>query len=313
MKAEHNILLGNLAQDYYLSKMSINDISKKYSLSRYLILKYLDEALTTGIVDINIHSGYERNVELERKLLNKFNINHLYVIKDPVNPTKRDELISSFSAVQTQAIIKNCNVVGLSWGETVYEVLDHFNKSSQDDLVFTQFMGENMKYKSSSGSMRMVQQAASKYDVPYYTMPGPLYIIDDDVRNGFMKEPTSSRAFDIAEKADLLICGLGTLASIDSIDVWHDNKTKIFPKVDLDKIVGMVYGRPYDINGNFLNLDDDKTLSIPLSSILNVSRRFAIVQSKAKYKAALGALRGDFFTDMVMTEAIALRLDTEIN
>ncbi|KRK80396.1 sugar-binding transcriptional regulator [Companilactobacillus nodensis] len=313
MKAEHDILLGNLAQDYYLSKMSINDISKKYSISRYLILKYLDEALTTGIVDINIHSGYERNVELERKLSKKFNINHLYVIKDPVNPTKRDELIASFSAVQTQAIIKNCNVVGLSWGETVYEVLDHFNKSSQDDLVFTQFMGENMKYKSSSGSMRMVQKAASKYDVPYYTMPGPLYIINDDVRNGFMTEPTSTRVFNIAEKADLLICGLGTLASVDSIDVWHDNKTKIFPRVDLDKIVGMAYGRPYDINGNFLNLDDDKTLSIPLDNILNVSRRFAIVQSKAKYKAALGALRGDFFTDMVMTEAIALRLENEIS
>ncbi|WP_125588540.1 sugar-binding transcriptional regulator [Companilactobacillus jidongensis] len=313
MKAEHDILLGNLAQDYYLSKMSINDMSKKYSISRYLILKYLDEALTTGIVDINIHSGYERNVELERKLSKKFNINHLYVIKDPVNPTKRDELISSFSAVQTQAIIKNCNVVGLSWGETVYEVLDHFNKSSQEDLVFTQFMGENMKYKSSSGSMRMVQKAASKYDVPYYTMPGPLYIINDDVRNGFMTEPTSTRVFNIAEEADLLICGLGTLASVDSIDVWHDNKTKIFPKVDLDKIVGMAYGRPYDINGNFLNLDDDKTLSMPLDNILNVSRRFAIVQSKAKYKAALGALRGEFFTDMVMTEAIALRLETEIN
>ena len=45
MDAQHVHLLGQLAQDYYFSKMPINKMVEKYSLSRYLILKYLDEAL----------------------------------------------------------------------------------------------------------------------------------------------------------------------------------------------------------------------------------------------------------------------------
>ena len=48
MNSQHQQLLGNLAQDYYLSKMAISDISKKYNLSRYLIMKYLDEAFSSG-------------------------------------------------------------------------------------------------------------------------------------------------------------------------------------------------------------------------------------------------------------------------
>ncbi|MFU0770190.1 MAG: hypothetical protein ACFWUH_01310 [Limosilactobacillus fermentum] len=74
MDAEHNQLLATLAQDYYLSKMAISDISKKYHLSRYLIMKYLDEALVSGIVSINIHTDYDRNAKLERTLQQHFKI-----------------------------------------------------------------------------------------------------------------------------------------------------------------------------------------------------------------------------------------------
>ena len=85
MNSQHQQLLGNLAQDYYLSKMAISDISKKYNLSRYLIMKYLDEAFSSGIVDISIHTDYDRNAQLERELSNSFDIKNVYVIKDPSN------------------------------------------------------------------------------------------------------------------------------------------------------------------------------------------------------------------------------------
>ena len=65
--------------------MSINDISKKYNLSRYLIMKYLDEAIDKQIVTINIHSGLDRNPELERRLHQEFATKNLYVIKETDN------------------------------------------------------------------------------------------------------------------------------------------------------------------------------------------------------------------------------------
>lgn len=312
MNAEHSLLLGNLAQDYYFSKMPINKMVEKYSLSRYLILKYLDEALTNGIVEITIHSNYERSVELEQKLKEKFNIDHLYVIQDPENLAKRDDRIAAFAATQVQAIIQHCKFVALAWGETVFEVIDHFVKVERDDLRFVQFMGENMKYRSSTGSMRMVQRAASKYNAQYYTIPGPLYIINDKIREGFIKEPSISRALRVAEKTDLLLCGIGTIESVHSIPLWHEHETAIFPNVNLENVTGMIFGRPYDINGNFLNQASDKTLSLSLEKIKNIPRRFGIVQGKSKYKATLGALRGGFFTDLVINEATAIRILNEL-
>lgn len=309
MDAEHSQLLGSLAQDYYLSKMTISEISKKYHLSRYLIMKYLDEALSTGIVSINIHTNYDRNVKLEHALKTKFHIKNLAVIEDPSNPLDRDEIISTFAANQIQSLISNCHTVGLTWGETIYTVLDHFNKQSANDLTFTQFMGENMKYHSSAASMRMVQKAAAKYDAPYQTIPGPLYVINDQAREALYHEPAFTQAFKAANHMDIIICGLGTLQSINSIPAWHEHTAEIFPDVDLRQIAGMAFGRPFDINGNFLvSKENDKTLSIPLKTIRQVPRRLAIVQRKSKFQAALGALEGNLFTDMILTESVALRI-----
>ena len=112
MNSQHHQLLGNLAQDYYLSKMAISDISKKYNLSRYLIMKYLDEAFSSGIVDISIHTDYDRNAQLERELSNSFDIKNVYVIKDPSNPLDRDKIIANFAANQIQSLIKEYKIIG---------------------------------------------------------------------------------------------------------------------------------------------------------------------------------------------------------
>ena len=45
-------------------------------------MKYLDEALVSGIVSINIHTDYDRNAKLERTLQQHFKIKNLIVIKD---------------------------------------------------------------------------------------------------------------------------------------------------------------------------------------------------------------------------------------
>lgn len=309
MDAEHTQLLADLAQDYYLSKMAISDISKKYHLSRYLIMKYLDEALATGVVSINIHTNYDRSAKLEQALKKQFKIKSLAVIKDPSNPLDRDEIIATFSANQVQSMINNCHTVGLTWGETIYTMLDHFNKQTANNLVFTQFMGENMKYHSSAASMRMVQKAAARYDAPYCTIPGPLYVINDQARQALYDEPAFTEAFNTANKMDLIVCGLGTLQSVNSIPAWHDHLNEIFPKIDPKQVAGMAFGRPFDLNGHFLvDETNDKTLSIPLTTIEKVPRRVAIVQRKSKFQAALGALNGQLFTDMILTESVALRI-----
>jgi len=309
----HRDLLASLAQDYYLSQMSLADLVEKYDLSRYLVNKYLEDARREGVVTINVSAPNPRNLEMETKFQEIFDIENVHIISDSLNPIETSENVLNYAAHQITPLIIQSKVVGLTWGSTIYNLIQNLPVSIQENITFTQFLGENMKYKSDVGSMRMVELAASKFSAEYLTMAGPLYILNDEVREGMKQEIAIRPSFEAAKHMDFLFTALGTVASLNSIPVWRDNADKILAGIDQSQIAGMIYGRPYDIDGNFLDLENDPVFGLDIDSIMSTPRRFAVVKSKYNSDALIGALRGKFFTDVVLTEAVARRILNDIN
>ncbi|GEP22447.1 MAG: sugar-binding domain-containing protein [Lentilactobacillus diolivorans] len=310
---KHQEFLANIAQDFYISKMTVTELSQKYDLSRYLINKSLDEALSSGLVKISVATPITRNLELEMRFKKEFGIRDAFIIKDSDTPNDNNENIIEYAAEEIQNLIRKSRVVGLTWGDTVLSTIAHFQTQFKDDVVFTQFVGDNMKYNSLSGATPIVEKAATKFGAPYLTMPGPLYIMNNDARIALQKEPALFPAFNTASRMDLLFTGIGTLSSVDTIPVWKQHQAEIFKGVDLEQVAGMLYGRPYDINGNILNMTDDKTFGISVDNIMTTTHRIGIVKSKFKARALLGALRGQLLTEVVTNEAVANRVLLEEN
>ncbi len=309
---KHQELLANIAQDYYLSQLTITDLSKKYNLSRYLITKFLDEALSSGLVKISIASPITRNVELEVQFKKLFNIRNAFILKDSDTPNDDIENIIEYASEEVQDLIHQSHIVGVSWGDTVLSIISHFQAEVRDDITFTQFVGKNLKYNSLSGATPMVEKAAAKFGAQYLTMAAPLYVLSDSARESLKNEPALVPTFTAASRMDLLFTGIGTLASIDTISVWKQHRKEIFEGVDLDQITGMLFGRPYDINGSILNTQHDKVFGASIDSILATPHRVGIVKSKFKARALLGALRGQLLTDVITNEAVANRVLLEL-
>ncbi|CAJ1230108.1 sugar-binding transcriptional regulator [Levilactobacillus zymae] len=304
----HQKLLALIAQDYYLSQLSIADLSTKYHLSRYLITKHLDEALKSGVVTISVNDPIARNVALEAEFKRRFDIPNVAILFNAENPAEDADNIVQYAAMQVQTLIEHAHVVGVAWGSTVFSIIDQLNGKIRNDLTFTQFVGDNMKYSSVAGTRQMVEKAAARYGSHYVTLASPLYVINDQIRAALPQEPALKPAFTQAAQMDALFCGFGTLASIESIPVWQEHYGTIFPNVPADRIAGILYGRPYDIDGNFLNQGADKTVGLPLDQLLRTPRRLGVIRNKFKTDAALGALRGKLVTDIVLNEAIAQRI-----
>jgi DNA-binding transcriptional regulator LsrR (DeoR family) len=305
-KEVNNELLINLAKDYYLDNIPIVDLVKKYNLSRYLILKNLGEANKKGIVNITINFPFMRNTELEKFFKNSFKTK-VKVLKYTEALSKQEPQFYDFCAKIVQEEIDRSTIVALSWGDSVYRLIDHFKLTMRKNLTFTQFIGEIGKYQSLAGSMRLVQKAAGQYEASYLTLSIPLYILNQDIHQPLKEEPTFRSTLSTAKKADLLITGLATPDAINSVDVWNQNKELLFGPTFKDAI-GMVYGRCYDIDGNFLNQAHDKTFGLALDDILNIPQRIAICNKKFKAKACLGALMGNFFTELIIDEKTALTI-----
>ena len=309
---KHREQLAGIAQDYYLSKLPITDISEKYHLSRYLISKSLDEALASGLVKISIDTPVSRNVEMELAFKQKFNIRNMMILKDSDSPDKDSANVIDFAAAEIQELIRHCHVVGMTWGDTVWNIIDRFQTEVRENLIFTQFVGENLKLNTAASTVPLVQKAAAKFDAQYVTLPAPLYVNNDEIREALRSEPALVQALSSAARMDMVFAGIGTLASINTIPVWKQHFSDLFENVDDQQIAGVLFGRPYDVDGNLLN-NHDKTMGVSMDELLTVPRRVGIVKSKFKSRALLGALRGGFLTDVITNEAVANRVLLEMD
>lgn len=305
-------ILSQIAEDYYINKLPFGDISKKYNISRYLVNKYLNEAVKVGIVKIEITENSNRNPQIENILRDKFKDINFYVVQDDINNITTSEHLANFAATYVDEVLQDNNkIVGLTWGETIYTMIDSLKNRPLERVKFTQFLGENMKYNSTAGSMRMVERAAKKVSGEFLTLPAPLYILNDSVRNGLYSEPSLQNTIAVADNMDALITGVGTILSLDSIPIWKQNLNAIFSTVNTQEIAGLIYGRPYDINGRFLNLEADKVLGLSIDQILKVPKRICLVRGKSKYKPVIGAIKGKLITDVIMTEGMAYKILNE--
>lgn len=303
-------LIVAVAEDYYLNKESFATISKKYNLSRYLINKYLNDGIQSGLVRIEIQSNSHRNQQLEQLLSAQFPGVQFTIIKDAADGIESMHRLAENSANIAQQLIqtRKPKILGLAWGESIYNLIDNFNNIPLRDTYFIQFIGENMKYHSTVGSTRMVEKAATKFSCEFRTLPAPLYILDDQTRQGLALEPATQSTLAMGADMGMLITGLGTLKSLESIEPWHANLTAIIPASDLPNVAGLIYGRPYDINGQFLNVAHDKAFGLSLETIMQVPTRFCFVRGKFKSLATIGALKGKLVTDIVFSESLAYRI-----
>lgn len=310
---ENTPLLVDLAQDYYLNHLNLGDISKKYNISRYKISKYLNEAVDKKIVTISISSPFSRSSDLESRLKHVFPNANFYVLKNTEDIAHENDRFYSFAAKYLQDLIDGKKIIGLTWGDTIYHVIDSFQTSAKDNMVFTQFIGENGKHNSLAGTMRMVQKVATRYNGKYLTIDAPLYIINKEVRRLLALEPAIQPTLATAQQLDLIFTSVGTLDSINSIGSWDSSKNILFPKVNPNSIAALVYGRPIDKDGKpLVKEEDDKVFGISFKQALSVPTRVAIVNDKFKSSALNAALQGNYFTDIILNEPTANKVLAEL-
>ncbi|MBZ1507158.1 MULTISPECIES: sugar-binding transcriptional regulator [Lactobacillales] len=304
--------LAKIAEDYYLNKLTFGDISHKYKISRYKINKALDQAVKDGVIKIEIRNSNQRNSRLERLLSEQYPGTHFFVIQDDENVIGTSERVTLYAAEKFSEDIKGGNkTVGISWGETINAMIEYAPTATLENVKFVQFLGENLKYNSAADSTHIVERLSRKFSGEFFTLPAPLYILNDLVRKGLYAEPSMQRALTVARNMDFLVTALGTPASLDSIYIWNNNWHSIFPTTRREDIAGYIYGRPYDENGNILNIQNDKIVGLSLDEIMSVPRRVALAQDKSKSLAIRGALRGHLITELIMSESVAFRVLSE--
>jgi deoxyribonucleoside regulator len=123
-KMKDQSLLLKVCKMFYYQQLSKIEIGEKLRISRYKVARLLNEAQNTGLVQIKIVNPRKDMFALEQQLEQELGLKAVLIIEGTDNDlTLNKKQLASEAANFFIESIRDDDILGISWGTTVLEVI----------------------------------------------------------------------------------------------------------------------------------------------------------------------------------------------
>ncbi|MHB8808129.1 MAG: sugar-binding domain-containing protein, partial [Anaerolineaceae bacterium] len=118
MNADQNLY--EVARLYYEQNMTQEEIAKRLFISRSGISRLIKQAREEGVVEITIHTPYDRMRTLEYEFFKRFHIDEIRIVDTDKRPNPSDfDTVVKLAATYINSILNENSVMGLTWGKSI--------------------------------------------------------------------------------------------------------------------------------------------------------------------------------------------------
>ena len=304
-------LLSEVARLYYEKSLTQSEISRHIHTSRSTVSRLLQEARDRRVVEIVIHYPWDRSSSIEQELQEKFQLKTVRVL-DSQGRKGSEALrgVALLAARYIAGIVKDGSILGLSWGRMVYQTVQLLRPERDLSIKAVQLFGAAIPNNKIDGS-EVVRQFANKYKGQYYTLHAPLFVENPDLKNLLMQDLHIRETLALAQKADIIITGIGSLeSSLAPSQTWLG----YLSKKEIENLrrrgaVGHICAHHYDINGQILEIDLHRgIIGAGLTPLHTAPQVIGIASGFEKSRAILGALRGKHINTLITDDITAQHL-----
>jgi len=313
MADRRDALLARVATLYYYHDLSQQEIAQQLGISRSNISRLLKEAREQGVVEIHIHHPINRNMELERQLIERFGLRAAGVADDdPGDQSSPLQRAAQLAAMILDDCLVGARVLAISWGTTVHAIVDSFAPRRRHDVEVVQLMGGVSSVEPTIDGPALVQRLARTLTGRYRYLHAPLIVDRPEVAQALLSQRNIAEALEVATSADVALVGIGALdASMSSLLRAGYLSAEEFARIAAQGVVGDICARHFDREGRPAAPEiDARLVAVRLDQLAAIPTVIGAACSVKKAAAIRGALRGGyldiFVTDSATAEAVLL-------
>jgi deoxyribonucleoside regulator len=294
---------------YFHDGENQNEIADALGLSRGTVVNYLAEARARQFVRVSLQPEVFREVELARQLRDAFGLADAYVIPRPVGMTDRDALkrVARAAGDWLPGALEPGDVLGVSWGETVYEV-SLAVPSTRCDVTVVQLVGS---YPSPLGfaAETCSSNIAQRLQAHCINLNVPLLVSSEELADMLRAEPAIAAQLAAARGCNKTLFAAGT-CTMDSHVVKLGVVTPDQLKQARDRGAEAVIGGQFiDAAGSPVPLDvQRRMLSVELDQMKDKETGILVSVGADRAKSTLAAIRGRFASHLITCSATARAL-----
>lgn len=292
-------LMVKAAWYYYFENMTQQAIADRLSVSRMRVIKLLETARQTGIIQFRLRSDGVGMAEQSRGLIEKYHLKDVFLIpetdRDDAHP---NESIARAGAMYIADRLGDNACINVGYGDTLSRTLNHLATMVQSPVTCISLTGGVSNYLPNARS--------SIFNARLYLIPAPLLASSPEMAAAMREERSVSEIARMSELSAFTLVGIGSIT--ESATVFRSgvlSPTDMF-YLKMNNAVGDVLCHFLDRDGRLVHTPiEDRLISTPLESLKAMNNVVGLAAGADKIEAIRAVLRGGYLDILITDEPTA--------
>ncbi|MCJ7472004.1 MAG: sugar-binding transcriptional regulator [Actinobacteria bacterium] len=296
-------LMVKIANLYYKENLKQESIARRLKVSKYQVNRILKKALNSGMVQINIIDPTKNISDLEEKLEKKFKLKRAIVVENfGLSDTELKAKIGQAASRYLLDIIKEGDIIGVSWGTTINEVINYLPTKINRSVEVVQITGGSHELSIDLNCHDITRRFASKFGVNPHLLYAPSIVDTKKMHDMLLEETSIKKTFNHFSKLTIAMVGIGAMyprVISTLVKTGHIGGNEL-ESLKTNGAVGDVYSHFFDIHGKTCdNKLSERIIAMPVKELLRVPYSIGIAGGELKAEAILGAIRGKYINILI--------------
>jgi len=311
---------------YYIDNKSQNEIAKQLKISVATVSRLLKRAKKDKIVEFVIRDPYVECIHLEKSLKEEFGLQDV-IIAPGVQPgsetcsteAEKAEVVKNLVALEgaryLQRIIKEKDVLGITWGSTVHHLINYLNPAQKVNATFVTLHGSIACCNDELDVRPLVEGISRAFSGTKYPLLTEALMSSKQAADVIKREKNVARILKMFDEIDISIAGMGSMYPEMRTIL---GKPEFMAREDLahlqsQKCAGDIALRFFDLDGNECDTDlKDRMISISFDQFKKIRTKIVVASGTEKSHTLLAALKGGLIDVLIIdhelgSETLALR------
>ncbi|MGX1695290.1 sugar-binding transcriptional regulator [Microbacterium keratanolyticum] len=307
---DDSLLMFRVATSHYQDRLSNLEIARALGISRFRVARLLEQATTSGVVQIKLDLPLLIDHDLSQALTERYNLRGSKVLVDSGDALWRRNAVSALAIHHLGELLTAGQSLGIAWGrtlDTVARVGSHLTYELPDaDVV--QLVGGVPSENGTLDASDLVRRFSLLTGGRSIVLNAPLVVPSDRIAQGLRAERSVAEA---------LAAGRNTHVALFGVGAWQPDQSNLWNLLNTaDRATIANAGTVADICGILIAEDGStvdteltgRTIGITLNELRDIPRRVAVIHGEDRIQAVAAVLRSGATTDLVLEAGAARAL-----
>jgi DNA-binding transcriptional regulator LsrR (DeoR family) len=285
---------------YFREDKTQQDISELLGISRMRVIRLLDRAKQTGLVQIKIREEPDNRIQVEKRLIETCRLKDAFVIPTPAGAGigEINDSVADAAAMYINTRIQPNAFINIGYGDTTGKILNNLAKIAETPVSCISLTG--------GVSIYLPNAKSHIFNARLFLIPAPLVVSSKEMVAAIREEPSVQEIFRMAPLASFTIVGIGGMNEGATALKSGVLSAGDFLYLKMQGSVGDILCHFIDREGRVLVTPlEDRLISASLDTLKSLPNVIGVAAGKEKREAIRGALALGYLDILITNEDTA--------